>query len=209
VDRDAIDIPRNLVEAESLAAYAGQRVASGHADPALARRAGVREVAGPEGPVLVEDRFHRYDPSCDLALLALRATALVDADVGYHAVSVTVADAIGEVWLRGGGEPPRAVLRGVTGCASVQGAPPASPAVPDGIHFLLIYLAEAATEADATTIAEAAGVRHDGAAAVGVAIGKLCAVVIGGTPRHGPPAPESAASLARFIHPLTELLAGA
>jgi len=89
--------------------------------------------------------------------------------VGYHAVGVTVADAISDVWLRGRGEPPRTVLREVTGCASVHGAPPPSPAVPFGTHFLLIYLAEAATEADAATIAGAAGVRHDGAAAVGVA----------------------------------------
>jgi hypothetical protein len=208
VDRDAIDL-RDMVVAESLAGYARQRVTLGHADPALARGAGLREVAGPDGPVLVEDRFRRYDPSCDLALLALRATALVDADVGYHAVHVAVADAIADVWLRGGGEPPRAVLRGVTGCASVHGAPPPSPAVPPGTHFLLIYLAEAATEADAATIAGAAGVRHDGAAAVGVAVGRLCAVVIGAGTRHGPPTRESAASLARFVSPLTDLLAGA
>jgi hypothetical protein len=209
VDRNAIDIPRNLVDAESLVAYAVQRVASGHADPALARSAGLREVAGPDGPVLVEDGFQRYDPSCDLALLALRATALVDADVGYHAVDVTVADAIADVWLRARDEPPRAALRGVTGCASVQGAPPFSRAVPSGTHFLLIYLAEAATEADAATIAGAAGVRHRGAAAVGVASGRLCAIAIGASTPHGPPGPESAASLARFVPPFTDLLAGA
>jgi hypothetical protein len=208
VDRHAIDV-RDVVVARSLAAYAGQRVALGHADPALTRAAGLREVAGPDGPVLVEDRFQRYDPSCDLALLALRATTVVDADVSYHAVRVTVADAIADVWLRDGDEPPRAVLRGLTGCASVHAAPPPSPAVPFGTHFLLIYLAEAATEADAATIAGAAGVRHDGAAAVGLAVGRLCAIVVGAGTRHGPPAPESAASLARFVSPLTDLLARA
>jgi hypothetical protein len=208
VGRNAID-SQNVGVAEALAAYAGQRVVLGHADPGLARAAGLREVAGPDGPVLVEDRFQRYHPSCDLALVALRATALVDADVGYQAMDVAVADAIADVWLRGGDEPPRAALRAVTGCASVHGAPPVSPAVPDGTHFLLIYLAEAATAADAATIAGAAGVRHGGAAAVGAAVGRLCAIVIGARTPHGPPAPESAASLARFVRPLTELLAGA
>lgn len=208
VGRNAIDV-RDLVVAESLAGYAAQRVTLAHADPALARGAGLREVLGPDGPVLLEDRCQPYDPSCDLVRLALRATAVVDADVGYRAMDVTVADSISDVWLRGGDEPPRAVLRNVTGCVSVHGAPPSSPAVPPGIHFLLVYLAEAATEADAAAIAGAAGVRHDGAAAVGVAVGRLCAVVIGAGTRHGPPAPESTASLARFVRPLAELLATA
>lgn len=77
----------------------------------------------------------------------------------------------------------------------------------DRAHFLLVYLVEARDEADAGTIAAAARDRVlDGAVELGIAAGRLCAVVIARTAVHGVPEIEDDVSLARLREPVAVAL---
>jgi hypothetical protein len=162
--------------------------------------AGHRQVTGPDGVVLVGEHGEPYAPERDLADAALRVAGGLEAAGGYRVGEITVAAAVPSFWLTGRGEEPlREALRGVTGAALVHAHPESAGDTDPAPQFLLVCLAETASAADAGLIAAAAnGGGPDGAALFGLAVDRLCVLMVSATVgQHRPPA-EDDASLARF-----------
>jgi hypothetical protein len=176
---------------------------AGSAPVELAEDAGYRLVDTGSGPVLLEDDLEDYEPGRDLIPLALELARRVEAEGSYEVDSVEVATEVAGIWV--GADADDAVaqaLVGVSGCVSLHAHPGAGDRALR--HFLLGYLAEAATAQDAATIAAgtARGGRA-GAEVTGVAVDRWFAVLVAACTVAGEPSVEDAASLARFL-PLLE-----
>lgn len=214
---------RDVAVAASLASYAARRVgveadevlagAVRRSDPAvgdllahavtsdvdLARDWGYREVRTATGPVLLDGDGRTSDV---LLMLALQVADLVEKDGTYEVTDAGVADELPAVWL---GNAPDAVeaRRELRGCVRVH-------AEPVGVRFrdfLLVFVAEAATEEHAAAIAAAARQHGDGTPRFGVAVGCRCAVVVASSAVVGQPSIEDECALARFLEPIRALLA--
>lgn len=218
VELDLMDW-RDVVMAASLVGYAARRVGLDpelvlagpvrRAEPAvadlLAKAArseagtgGYHELRTADGPVLV-DANGTVRGAVALMRTALAVAAVVEDDGRYEVGGVAVDREIPAVWLDGGAETERRRLRR---CASVRAEPPGSRT-----HFLLVYVAEAASDEDAAAVAASARRRVlDGAVELGIAVGSRCAVVIARTAVLGEPDLEDAASLARLTAPVTAVL---
>jgi hypothetical protein len=175
----------------------------------LAGSCGYRVVTTPDGPALFEDGLEFYQPDRDLVPVALGLAAAIEDDRTYHVDGLSIGEDLPPIWVSANTDKRiAAAIDGLTGCASIHGYPLAGPdrGAPD--HFLLVYLAEAATTEDAAAIAE--GATHGGrpgSVELGVAAGRLCAVLVAASTRSGEPSLEDTASLARFQPTLAALLA--
>ncbi|MFC6018575.1 hypothetical protein ACFP2T_20490 [Plantactinospora solaniradicis] len=223
---------RDIWVSAALASYAAERLgltpaeavrdAAGRAEPELAallgevtgdsidlvEECGYRVVETPTGRVLVDDEGREYAPETDLAALALEAAVMLERD-DYQVGHVSVAADLPDQWLGGlRRSAVDAARRRLTGCAYVH-AGPGDGTVPADRHVLLVFLAEAASAGDATALAEAAS-RYPAAQAVelGVAAGRLCAVVVARSTVLGLPAIETRSTLARFGPRLATILGG-
>lgn len=217
---------RDVCWAAALASYAAQRLGLGEsAAVAAASRAepevgeilldmiseevdlradwGMREADTAGGVVLFEDGGEDYAPDFDLAAAALDVAAMLEGDRYPHS-EVAVAAGSLDAWLDE--DNAEAALRSLTGVASVHAQPP--PEADDRVgHFLLVFLAEAASAGDAEAIAAAAGTaRDERTARLGVAVDRRCAVLVARAVMEGVEPLENEHSLTRFQSRIIDLL---
>lgn len=221
IDGERVD-ERDLASAAALVTYAAQRAGAARSAAETAARAepavaeilldlaaeevdlpgdwGLREVTTPDGVVLVQDDGEGYSPESGLTARALGVAALLEADRYPHA-EITVGTGLPPVWL---GEGHEELLRSLGPVVSVHAEPEPGP---DGrtFHFVLVFLAEAATVQDAAAVA-AGAVTAGGTAKLGVAADHRCAVLIARPSLVGATPMETAASLERFRPGLADLL---
>jgi hypothetical protein len=210
---------RDVVVAASLASHGARRtgldpelVRTGpvrRAEPAVADlltnaatseagTGGYHELKTATGPVLI-DANGPVRGAVALLRTALAVAEVVEDDGRYEVGGIAVERELPAVWLDGGAETERRRLKR---CAAVRADPPGSRS-----HFLLVYVAEAASDEDAAAIAASARRRvFAGAVELGIAVGSRCAVVIARTVVLGEPDIEDDQSLARLADPVTAAL---
>jgi hypothetical protein len=175
----------------------------------LAEASGYRVVTTVDGAALFDDGYEPYAPDRDLVPIASAFAAVLEHEGNYRVESLGIADKIPPIWVAADTDPRvAAAVEGLTGCASIHAVPVAGHGRNSHEHFLNVYLAEAATLQDAVTIAQ--GASHGGrpgSAVLGVATGRLCAVVVAACSVHGRPSLENAETMARFQPMLSVLLA--
>lgn len=219
VDMDRVDW-RDVTVVASLASYGARRtgldpelVLTGpvrRATPAVAElltgaaiseagTGGYHELRTTNGPVLIEVSGP-VRGAVALLKTALGVAAAIEEDGRYEVGGVGVEREVPAVWLDGAEEERRRLKR----CVSVRADPPDSDA-----HFLLVFLVEAATDADAAAIAAAAQRRvFPGAVELGIAVDRRCAVVIARSAVHGVPPIEDDRSLTRLTAPIIAAMRG-
>lgn len=177
---------------------------------------GYREVDTPTGPVFFGDEGEPFTPTIDLLAVALAVAGAIDRD-SYRVTDVTAGAELPDVWLGGDDRPDpagrhaAAATRRLTGCVDVHAEPR-----PDGgnagaggnAHFLLAFVAEAADVPDAGAIAAAAEADPlPGATQLGVARGRLCAVLIARAAVQDGKSIEDSTTIERFRAGITAALA--
>jgi hypothetical protein len=180
-------------------------------EPVSSLRAwGMREIVAADGAGLADDDGESYAPTVDLRSISRAIAGLVETDV-WKIDQATTGSAVAQAWLRkadDSAEAAAAALQRILACLSMNGrmADEASSIIPT--QYLLIYVLEAATDADARTIAEAAGPgQSDGFAALSVHNGPLLVIMIARSVRAGVASYEHDRSLARFAGGLSTILA--
>jgi hypothetical protein len=161
----------------------------------LNEASGYREVAGDDGPVLVFDFLDPYEPERDLVPLALAVADLLEGD-GYLCDDIVVGCVIHEGLV---GSAASSALAGVTGVVSID----TYPRDPQTTATVDVLLAEAATDADAATLARAADERSG---QIGVSAGRYCAIVHTETWETEEQPQEDRSSLQRFRAELMTIL---
>ena len=173
----------------------------------LARSCGYREVRTPEGVALFETGYQRFSPMADLIELAFEAAVALEGN-GYEIGSVRVASDLPLTWLDSqDGSAIADMVRRCLGCVCIQGMPRADPEPLSSGQFLLVFLAEAASESDAQNIAVAAERSSDSRRTqISLASGALCAVIIQMSCIAGTPPLEDVRSLGRLRSTFEKLL---
>jgi hypothetical protein len=180
-------------------------------EAAIAEACGVRVIATADGPVLLDadDEDEDVTATADLAAIGLAVARVLEREGTYLPSAPQLGSAINDVWVRDRDNPAVSAARaGLTGTVLIHaGAAPASGRNPFH-HFLLVYVAEAATDADAERLR--AGVEHEGPDAVitGITAGRLCAVLVARSAMSGEPSFEDRRGMERFaplIRPLLEV----
>jgi hypothetical protein len=168
---------------------------------------GYREIQTREGVGLIEDDGTPYQPQSDLVGLARSVVAALD-DGSWRLGEPAVGSDLPAVWLRGGlPEDLEPAIQSIAACVKLHGrltdqALPGAPA-----QYMLVFLAETSDPHAARLIADAAGPGSGSSfAALGIAAGSLCAVVIARSVVQGTPSVETRASLERFRQPLAAAL---
>ncbi|MFM5917656.1 MAG: hypothetical protein ACKOOL_09000 [Novosphingobium sp.] len=214
---------RDLLVASRLAIYACQRVnASGaeriaqaarlaepHTREALiadqnteidiATSCGYREVQTAEGPVLFGTSYEKFAPKADLAGIAFTCALALESN-DYRIGGIELATDLPLTWLGSkDGSAIATIVHEFSGCISIHGTPSADPDPDSSGQSLLVFLAEAATESDALAVADAAEKSSDAwRSQIGIASGRLCAVVIQRSWMADTPPMEDVGSLARL-----------
>lgn len=175
------------------------------AAPDLAAHCGLRMIATPEGIALFDTGFRPYAPRADLAGVAFAFAGALEAQ-GYTVETITLAEALPPVWLgaQERGLPLARMAERLTGVVSLGAVPLSDPEPWASGPHLLVFLAEARSEAEAEAIAHAAQKRGDpDCSQIGIAAGKLCAIVIQRSSLAGTTPTESPEDLER-LRPLLE-----
>lgn len=150
-----------------------------HAKIDLAQACGYKEVSTPAGAALFQTGYRRFSPQADLAAIAF-ACAVALENGGYKIGTLEVACDLPSVWLAcNDGSQVSTLINSLTGCVSITGAPCADPNPKESGQSLLMFVAEAANEDAAREIASAAQC-HSGPmqSQIGMASGRLCAIII-------------------------------
>ena len=174
----------------------------------LPEACGDREVATAAGPILVEDGYAHYQPDRDLIDVALSVASAIEVDGTYRVTAVGIAADLPPVWVGAStGTHAAVAIDNLTACTSIHATPRAGHAPNPSEHFLLAYIGEAATAADAAMIAGAAN-HHSRPSSVvaGIALERLCAVLVAASAMAGKPSVEDSQTLARFAPAITALL---
>lgn len=221
---------RDLLVAIWLARHAGQRLNAPVADIAaraarlaepetakalladrnkpvkLAEACGYREVVTAEGLALFRTSYERFSPSADIAAIAFAAALALEAQ-GYAISDIELATDLPLVWLNADeGSPLAQVVSRFSGCASIHGFPTADPQPESSGQSLLVFIAEAGSDSDARDVALAAQQATDaGRTVLGLASGRLCAVIIQRSFMAGTPPLEDPDALER-LRPVIKLL---
>jgi len=179
VDFERVDW-RDLIMANSLLCYAGERVGAPVADLVsrttqlaepktaealkrqrttrihLAESCGFREVRTSEGVALFDTGYEHFSPEADLERIAFDSAMALEND-GYEIENISLASDLPLTWLNGrDGSAIARTARSLSGCVSIHGVPRADPAPMSSGQMLLVFLGEAASEKDAREIAAAA-----------------------------------------------------
>jgi hypothetical protein len=143
-----------------------------------------------------------------LAAVAVGLAAAIDAEGSYRAHAPAIGGEIPAVWVRDSDdERVAAAMADLTGCASVRAEPVPRPGISERDHFLLVVLAEAASEDDAARLRDAAnGGGRPGSVVTAVASGRLCAILVAACSVAGQPSIEDIGTMARFAPLLRGLL---
>lgn len=162
----------------------------------LADSCGLEEIETAEGIGFIGRGFEPYEPSRDLARIAIALEKVVEAG-GYRDASVSIAEELPDHWLAKGPEPE------VTGVATVNAHLPG-----DAMIVLMLFLAELEDPAEARKTADRARKRQPRDWGVcAVAAGELVCILIGRAVQEGTPKHESDATMARFAGPVAAALA--
>jgi hypothetical protein len=160
---------------------------------------GFLEVETPRGVGLAQVPFGSYGPSVDLFGVGLKASEYLDGT--RHDVEDPRMDCeIPAVWFKDSKsdalKAKLSTLRGVVIVGSALGR--SSRDLPAQVVYL--FLAEAPTDADAAWLAnQARGPLQEGGAALGVAEGRLLAIMTGRSFKLGTPSEETPESVARLL----------
>ena len=153
----------------------------------------------PDGPALVLSPG-TPEVNAELTTIAFALQAVVEQDL--YRVNISGGDPVYSVWFS---EPVDQELAGLRATMSLDGhLDPATSQEAESQQFT-IFLAKAATDADAERLAEAA-VPTDWFEALGVAAGRICAVTVARSVMEGVAAFEQPGSLERFREPFTRAL---
>ena len=222
---------RDLLVASRLVRYAGQRLdappkdivtrtaqmaepktaesllVDGTARINLSESCGYKEIVTSEGVALYQTGYKRFAPKANLAETAFAvAVALEDND--YEISDIEVASDIPMIWLDNHERSPIAKMVGnMSGCARIHGSPRSDTHPLSSGQFLLVFVAEASSEEDATEIAVVAqNSSNPESTQLGIASGKLCVVIIQGSCMTETLPMEDALSLERLRIVLERLL---
>lgn len=202
IDIERVDW-RDLIMANSLVCYAGERIGAPVADLVsrtiqlaepktaealmgqrttridLAESCGYREVRTSEGVALFNTGYERFSPQADLERIAFDSAVALENN-GYEIEDISLASDLPLIWLNGrDGSAIAKMARGLSGCVAIPGAPRADPAPSSSGQSLLVFLGEAASERDAREIAVAAeNASGPQGTELGLASGRICAVII-------------------------------
>ena len=166
----------------------------------LGESCGYRVVASADGPVPFEDGYGSYEPDRDLVPIVFALAAAIEGEGTYRVEQLGIADDLPPVWVAADADKVvAAALESLTGCASVRAVAIADAGRNPRDHFLLVFVAEAATAEDATAVAQGAnrGGRLE-SVVLGVAVGRLCAILIAACVHAGRPSFERTETIARF-----------
>lgn len=150
--------------------------------------------------------FRKYEPTGDLKRVAMAIAALLEAD-DYQPEVPEVATEVPRYWLGGGASPSLDQTLGtVRAGASVSGR--MRPGVDAGhaSQQLSVFIAELEDPAAATRLAEVAMTPRTGFSALGVAEGRLFALMVARSFVQGIDAHETTESLTRFRPGLAQVL---
>lgn len=222
---------RDLLVAVWLARYAGERLNASVADIAgqaarlaepdtakallgdrnkpvkLAEACGYREVVTSQGVALFRTSYEGFSRSADIEAIAF-AAALAFESEGYSISDIEVATDLPLVWLNSDERSPLAkIVSQFSGCANIHGVPAADPEPMTSGQSLLVFIAEAASASDAQQVALTATQATDVERTVlGLASGRLCAVIIQRSFMVGTPPLEDLNALVRLVPVIEPLL---
>lgn len=174
------------------------------AKPDLAKVSGLRKVSTSGGVVLFRTGFHRQSPQSDLAGLAFDCAQALEG-VGYDIDSITLDSVLPPVWLGApAGSPMARLAKSLTSCVSLDGTIRSDPDPLSSGQHLLAFIAEMRSDGYAAAIARAAQERaQPGCNQLGIASGRLCAVIAQRSWLADTPPLEASARLER-LRPLFE-----
>jgi hypothetical protein len=222
IDLERVDW-RDLIVANSLLCYAGERIGAPVADLVsrtiqfaepktaealvrqrttridLAQSCGYREVRTSEGVALFETGYEHFSPQADLERIAFESAVVLENN-GYEIEDISLASDLPLTWLDGDdGSAIAKVVRSLSGCVAIHGVPRADPAPKTSGQSLLVFLGEAASERDACEIATAAeNASSSQRTELGLASRRICAVIIQHSWMADTPPMEDAHSLERL-----------
>lgn len=222
IDIERVDW-RDLMMANSLVCYAGERIGAPVADLVsrtiqlakpktaealmgqpitrinLAETCGYREVRTSEGVALFDTGYEHFSPQADLERIAFECAVALE-NAGYEIENISLASDLPLTWLGGRDGSAIAKMAGsLSGCVAIHGVPRADPARRPSGQMLLVFLGEAASEKDAREIAVAAeNASSSQRTELGLASRRICAVVIQKSWMADTPPMEDAPSLERL-----------
>jgi hypothetical protein len=179
----------------------------------LLENCGKREVRTSDGINLVDSGFARYEPTVDLTSIAFSAAEALEV-YGYGFESLEIGTELPLVWFDNSRDTWLVrILRRISasrlfGCASIHAVPMSDPEPMRSGQSLLVLLAEASNERVARQMADAAQIASNSdASQIGLASGRLFAVIIQRSWMADTPPIEDAASLERLRGAIESLLA--
>lgn len=222
IDVERVDW-RDLIMANSLVCYVGERIGAPVTDLVrrtiqlaepetaevlmsqrttridLAESCGYQEVRTSEGVALFDTRYERFAPQADLARIAFDSAVALEKN-GFEIESISLASNLPLTWLDGrDGSAIARMARTLSGCVAIHGLPHADAASTSSGQMLLVFLGEAASESDAREIAAAAENSSSlQRTELGLASGRLCAVIVQSSWLADTPPMENARSLERL-----------
>jgi hypothetical protein len=194
---------RDLLMANSLVCYAGERIGAPVADLVsrtiqlseqrtaealmrqrttridLAQSCGYREVRTSEGVALFDTGYEHFSPQADLERVAFESAVAFENN-GYEIEDISLASDLPLTWLDGSdGSTIARIARSLSGCVAIHGVPRADPAPQSSGQSLLVFLGEAASESDAGEIAAAAeNASNSQKTELGLASRRIFAVIV-------------------------------
>ncbi len=156
---------------------------------------------------VVRHEHQPWNPTVDLAQIAHRVAAAIDAEASYVATSITIATRVPLVWLKGSPKEPEArqALDQSLATASVHAEPLANDHATD--HIFMAFITEFASPRAAELTARSSAAATGSFARLGIANGAVAVVLIARSVVQGVPNLEHDQTLQRFRQPLTEAIA--
>ena len=162
IDLERVDW-RDLLMANSLVCYAGERIGAPVADLVsrtiqlserktaealmrqrttrtdLAQSCGYREVRTSEGVALFDTRYEHFSPQADLERIAFESAVALENN-GYEIGDIYLASDLPLTWLDGrGGSAIAKMARSLSGCVAIHGLPLADPAPMSSGQSILFF----------------------------------------------------------------------
>jgi len=171
--------------------------------PASIDWCGFALVDAADGLALVSSGSNHYQPTVDLAAMAIELVEVIDAD-RYRVSSFTVASNLPEVWFRGSRHTDAMkAIKNMRGCVSLQAG---LSSIQDPRQLLLVFIAQLKSAAEAEMLAIAAREGTLGDPVLSATARTVFGVIIGRSFVSGAKDLESPESLARFTAALTSAL---
>lgn len=170
---------------------------------------GLVEVQAPGGAGLLQWGFGRWKPTLDLAAAAIAIAGVISADA-YQADDPLLASELPQVWLADAGDAGDVALGPIVesarGTATIHGRLRPSVSADHASQQLTVFLLEVDDRDAAHRLAAMARRGSPLAALLGVAVGRLFALMVARSWVEGVPSHETPDQLARFAAPLAEAL---